>query len=76
MNRQERSREIGKLIDDAMRAVTGVDWSKHSPEITKAQADLDEAMALYVDGETSRANVGTVYRKWRDLHKTGGLFAG
>lgn len=72
--RSERAREIGKLINDAMRSVTGVDWSRTSPEISSAEAELNEVMERYVDGETSRANVKSVYQKWRDLHKTGGLF--
>jgi hypothetical protein len=72
MSQIDRSREIGKIITDAMRSAEGVDWAKDSPEITAAQAELDEVMEQYVEEATSKANVRTVYQRWRDLHKTGG----
>jgi hypothetical protein len=55
-------------------AKAGVDWAMDSPEIAVAEADLNEAMAQYVDETTSKANVRAVYQRWRDLHKVGGLF--
>ena len=70
--RTERLREIGKIISDAMAKAEGVDWTKEDPAIPVAQAALEEAMAQYVDGATSKANVRTVYQSWRDLHKVGG----
>jgi hypothetical protein len=73
LSRKERLREIGKIISDAM-AKAGVDWAMDSPEIAVAEADLNEAMAQYVDETTSKANVRAVYQRWRDLHKVGGLF--
>jgi hypothetical protein len=73
LSRKERLREIGKIISDAM-AKAGVDWAMDSPEIAVAEADLNEAMAQYVDETTSKANVRAVYQRWRDLHKAGGLF--
>lgn len=69
--REERKKEIGKLIVEAMALVKDVDWTKESPEISAAEHSLNEAMADYADGNTSKANVRTVYQKWRDLHKTG-----
>lgn len=74
MSRKERLREIGKIILDAMRSAEGCDWTREDPEITKAQAELEEKMALYVEEATSKANVRTAYQRWRDLHKTGGVF--
>lgn len=70
--RNERLREIGKIVSDAMRKAAGVDWSRTSPAISAAEADLNEAMAQYVDDTTSKANVRSVYQRWRDLHKTEG----
>lgn len=74
MTHKERLREIGNIISDAMRSATGVDWTKEDPAIIAAQAELDEAMAQYAEGATSKANVRAVYQRWRDLHKVGGRF--
>lgn len=74
MSQTDRRREIGKIISDAMRVAEGVDWSKDSPEITAAQAELEESMALYIEERAAKADVRTSYRKWKDLHATGGLF--
>lgn len=70
-SRKERLKEIGDLIFTAMAGVKDVHWTRTSPEISTAEQALNEAMADYVDGNTSKANVRTVYQKWRDLHKTG-----
>jgi len=69
VSREERQREIFKLISDAQAKAEGVDWMKEDPAIPPAEDELNEAMAQYVDGTTSKANVRTVYQKWRDLHK-------
>lgn len=74
MSSTERRLEIGKIIWEAIYKAADVDWSRRSPEIGKAEADLDEAMFQYVNEETSKANVRTAYQRWRDAHKTGGLF--
>ena len=70
----ERKTEISKAILTSIAGVKDADWSKTSPEISAAEAELNEAMEQYVEGGTSRANVRAVYQKWRDLHKTGALF--
>lgn len=72
--REERRKEIGKLIWDAIEAARGVDWKKSAPEIATAETELEEAMFQYVDGASSKASVQSVYKRWRDLHKTGELF--
>lgn len=72
--REERRKEIGKVIWDAVSKAAGIDWKKSSPEISAAEAELEEAMFGYVEETTSKAIVRTKYQAWRDLHKTGGLF--
>lgn len=72
-SRTERLKEIGDLIFTAGNAFKDADWSRTSPEISAAEHALNEAMADYVDGNTSKANVRTVYQRWRDLHKTGAM---
>lgn len=67
--REERKREIFKAISEAKAATRDADWTKESPEISAAEDDLNEAMADYVEGVTSKANVRNVYQRWRDLHK-------
>jgi hypothetical protein len=69
---KERLREIGQIISDAMAKAKGVDWAKEDPAIRPAEDALNEAMAQYGEGATSKANVRDIYRAWRDLHKTGG----
>lgn len=69
--RDERKTEIFSAIRDSMALATDYDWKKTSPEISAAEHALNEAMADYVDGNTSKANVRAVYQRWRDLHKTG-----
>ena len=69
----ERRTEISKAVVDAMKALgDDYDFSKVSPQITKAGYDLDEAMCDYQDGIVTRRVVHDRYKVWRDLHKVGG----
>lgn len=70
-NRADRKKEIFKAIRDSMAAATEHDWTKTSPEISAAEHSLNEALSDYIEGSTSKANVSAVYKRWRDLHKTG-----
>ena len=67
----ERKKEIFRAIWDNMAAAKGADWTRTSPEISAAEHSLNEALADYIEGSTSKANVKTVYQRWRDLHKIG-----
>ncbi len=69
----ERRREIGKTLRDAMAKVTDVDWTRETPAITAAQADLDEAVTKYCEGAASRAEVKLCYQAWVNAHR-GGMF--
>ena len=50
----DRRQDIGRVISDAMRKLSDIDWTRESESITAAQADLDESMSLYVENKASR----------------------
>lgn len=72
--REERTKEIAKLILDAMKVAEGVDWAMRSEEISTAFDEMNEAMERYAEGTATKAEIKAVYQRYRDLHKTGGLF--
>lgn len=72
---EKHSVEIRKAVGDAVLALPrdGYDFSRVSPEITKAGYALDEAMADYQEGRATERFVKDRFQLWRDLHKTGGM---
>jgi len=50
----DRRQDIGRTISEAMAKLSDIDWTRESPAITEAQAELDEAMSLYVENKASR----------------------
>lgn len=69
----ERRQEIGKTISVAMANLPDVDWTKESPEITEAQAGLDEAVTLYWENNATKRAVQIAYKAFVNAHR-GGLF--
>lgn len=71
----ERRQDIGRTISEAMKKLSDVDWSRESPGITEAQAELDETTTRYCEGKASKAEVKVAYRSWIEtLRDRGGLF--
>jgi hypothetical protein len=52
----------------ALSAKKSTDWARDTPEIRAAQDGLDEAMANYIDGTTTREEVKKAYKHYADLH--------
>ena len=62
--KEERRREIGKTISQAMQQRNDLDFSADTPKISEKFDDLQEAMANYIDGAGSRAECKTAYKEW------------
>ncbi len=72
----ERKKAISRVIVDAMKKAGGVDWTKDSPDIRAAQADMEDLWLEYLHSDkpvTPQALVGSrfhnAYKRWRDLQK-------
>ena len=70
---RERATEIGKTISEAMQKLSDIDWTRESPAITEAQAQLDEQVTLYCENKASKRDVKWTYQAWVNAHR-GGLF--
>lgn len=68
--RRVRKDELREILNNAMRNLKdkGADWARDSPEISAAEAELNEAMTLYVDGEVDILAVKAKYQVWGKLH--------
>lgn len=71
IGRKERRAEIGQTVSQAMKSLSAkrtMDWTRETPEISAAQAVLDETMTQYVEGTATREDVKKAYRTYADLH--------
>lgn len=71
LTRGARRAGIGQTVSQAMKSLSAkrvMDWTKESPEISVAEAALNEAMAAYVDEKATREEVKKAYKVWADLH--------
>jgi hypothetical protein len=66
----ERRREIGQTISEAMKKLD-IDWTREGAAITTAQAEMEEAMALYCEGKASKIEVKRAYKTWVNAHRGG-----
>ena len=66
--RRARKDELREILHNAMQKLNA-DWARDSPEISAAEAELNEAMTLYVDGEVDIMAVKAKYQVWGKLHR-------
>jgi hypothetical protein len=72
-SQNERRKEIGKTISEAMQKLSDIDWTRESPAISETENHLNEVMAQFADGAVSKMDVKAVYKTWVNAHR-GGLF--
>lgn len=70
---KDRRHEVGKTLNSAMAQLKDVDWSRESEGTIQAQAELDEVVSKFCEGNASKADVKSAYKQFVNAHR-GGLF--
>jgi len=52
----------------AMKQLPQAEWTRETPEITRAQVELDEAVTRYIHGDALREELKQAYQSYAKLH--------